>query len=91
MSSTAPEPADHLVPVHDAAAILGGSPALYAALLRAGLIEGELVGGEWHVDTGVVAAALAVRERARSEGAITRATCTDAAQGHPARTVGGAA
>ncbi|KXP13914.1 hypothetical protein [Tsukamurella pseudospumae] len=92
MSSTAPDtPADHLTPVTDAARILGGSPALYVALLRGGIIEGSLIDGEWHVDTGTVGAALAVRGCARSEGAITRATCDDAAQGHPARMVGGAA
>ncbi|WP_132413930.1 hypothetical protein [Mycobacteroides abscessus] len=75
-------PADPLVPVTEAAAILGGSPALYAALIEGGIIDGELRGGVWHVDTGVVAAALAVRERASLSSPTTCATCTDAAQGH---------
>ncbi|MGZ9829510.1 hypothetical protein ACXYTP_21580 [Tsukamurella ocularis] len=84
-------PAEHLVPVHEAAAILGGSPALYVALLRGGLIEGELRDGVWHVDAAVVGAALAVRSRTAFPPTGRRATCTDAALGHREGAVDGAA
>ncbi|TWS20685.1 hypothetical protein FK529_04920 [Tsukamurella asaccharolytica] len=88
LSSSAPHA---LVPVTEAAALLGGSPALYIALLAGGLVEGELRDGVWHVDTDVLAAALAVRERTSLPSPVTCATCTDVAQGHPDPTVDGAA
>lgn len=84
-SSTA---SDHLTPVHEAAALLGGSPALYTALIEGGLIEGELRDGTWHVDAAVVGAALAMRERTfrRTE------KCASNSRFDPkVKTVGGAA
>lgn len=63
MSTNPPDTApDRLTPVTEAARQLGGSPALYVALIEGGLVEGQLIDGVWHVDTGVVGAALAVRE-----------------------------